>query len=327
MEFSNQVLSGFSSAYSVSRSYYVNRNTGNLTTDIKNTLVQDEDNVAFKRKFCATGISEVESPMKRISAMQEDLPYKGKTQLDRANNSIDYGEGAAISLKSGYSIVLKSCGWEVACGDPDDNEADSLAQKLAINMTNLLKYAEHQFQNPTATEGEMEEWSECVLEGLGISGIDTSRTFIVNGMEFTVENGIVKSTEKIKSEQAAKDAYNILQVQNKMFSSCSEDMRNKIDYFFDYYCSNVPETFKEVFYDTMAECDVNPFANNSCAIPKMSYEMDVATGGNKDIFGSSIESAKEGVNKLIQFLEQHGSMDIEFDNKQKAFFERLLDKI
>ena len=206
MEFSNQVLSGFSSAYSVSRSYYVNRNTGNLTTDIKNTLVQDEDNVAFKRKFCANGISEVESPMKRIAAMQEDLPYKGKTQLDRANNSIDYGEGAVISLKSGYSIVLKSCGWEVACGDPDDNEADSLAQKLAINMTNLLKYAEHQFQNPTATEGEMEEWSECVLEGLGISGIDTSRTFIVNGMEFTVENGIVKSTEKIKSDQAAKVA-------------------------------------------------------------------------------------------------------------------------
>ena len=88
-------------------------------------------------------------------------------------------------------------------------------------------------------------------------------------MEFTVENGIVKSTEKIKSDQAAKDAYNILQVQNKMFNSCSEDMRNKIDYFFDYYCSNVPETFKEVTLDSKEE---NFFLQvNTTNFPKEMY--------------------------------------------------------
>ena len=67
----------------------------------------------------------------------------------------------------------------------------------------------------------------------------------------------------------------------------------------------------------MEECNVDPFANNSSAVPKLSYEMDVETSGKKEIFGSTMESAKEGIMNVLNFLDQRGSMDKEYDEKQK----------
>ena len=77
----------------------------------------------------------------------------------------------------------------------------------------------------------------------------------------------------------------------------------------------------------MEECNVNPFANNSGAIARMSLDKDKATGWDKDLFGSTADSVKEGLENLIEYLKLHSTMDQEYDSKQMSFFESLLNKI
>ena len=311
----------------IAKNYYVNRNTGNLTTNLNNTIVKDEDKVPFKKKYCALGITEVEPEESRIAAFGADLPYRGKTQYYADSNSIDYGKGANIMLDNGWSIELALSGWKVNQGDLYDTETARYAQELADNMTRLLKYAEYQIKYPTDTNAKLKEWSDSIIEGLSRSGIDTSKTFTVNGMEFTVEDGIVKSTEKIRQDKAAKEAYEMLQIKNKTYNECNTDTRNNIDYLYDYYCADIPDEIKKMWYETMEECNVNPFANNSGAIARMSLDKDKATGWDKDLFGSTADSVKEGLENLIEYLELHSTMDQEYDSKQMSFFESLLNKI
>lgn len=311
----------------IQTNYYINRNTGNLTTNLKNTIIQDKDRAEKLRKYCAFGIEEVESALDRIEANIADLPYKGQTKYDMNTNSINYGKGATIRLNSGYSIELGSNGWFVNYGDINDTETNYYSQTLAENMTNLLKYAEHQFKYPTSQKSELEAWSKAVLTGLNKSGINTSKPFTVNGMEFVVDDGIVKSTESIKAENEALEAYKLSLIQNKTFNFCTDDMKENIDYYFKYYCENVPNEFKDIWYQTMQECNVNPFASNSSAVPRMSYEKDELTGGNKDLFGNTMETARQGVVGLIAYLDTHTSMDEQFDSRQREFFEKLLEKI
>lgn len=291
-------------------------------------MVKDESKVASKAKYCDTYyVTEIETAESRMAAFAADLPYTGQTRYDITNNSVCYGKGAIIRLIGGYSIELTRSGWKVNYGNPNDIKSDQYAHTLADDMTRLLKYAEYQIKTPTETDAQLGKWSNSVVYCLGRSGIDTSKTFTVNGMEFVVENGIVKSTEKIRTDNAAMDAYNVLQIKNKTFNECSIEMKERLDCLFDYYCSGFPSEIKNIWYETMSECNINPFANNSCAIARMSLEKDIATGGDGDIFGSTKESIMNGISEAVSYLKKHGSMDTEFDNRQTVFFEKLLDKI
>ena len=59
----------------------------------------------------------------------------------------------------------------------------------------------------------------------------------------------------------------------------------------------------------------------------MSLDKDKATGWDKDLFGSTADSVKEGLENLIEYLKLHSTMDQEYDSKQMSFFESLLNKI
>ena len=59
----------------------------------------------------------------------------------------------------------------------------------------------------------------------------------------------------------------------------------------------------------------------------MSLDKDIATGWDKDLFGSTADSVKEGLENLIEYLKLHSTMDQEYDSKQMSFFESLLNKI
>lgn len=309
---------GIESVNSSTNTYW-NPSTGQLTSNAENSKPTWE--------FLKANYKKVR-PVEDFTRSFSDLPRR--SNVDRKNNSIDFASGTRIALNGGYSLVLSAeHGFELS-GNVGDEKYFEEASAIRGAMNRLLRHAD-----PSWT-GYMEDrmkdyskWEANISQVLSRYGIDTSKDFTVNGMKFSRnQNGILVS----QRESDAKLAYEMQALKNRTYEFADEHTKKQIQYRSKYYLKTVSEQVKEVWDKTLQETGVNPFAENySNTIAQLAMEQDFATGGNDQLFGSTVESAIEATKKILERIDN----PLEYVNgerqegmeKEKEFYTTLLNKL
>ena len=212
-------------------SYYVNPNTRTLTTDIKNTAVSD-------RSMYAT----FQSKLRPIDDMQEVLtnPIKlaNKTGVDIGRNSLSLAEGASITVSEGFVLTVKKNGVEMSGGNIDNAKARQEAMDMGGALATLLRNACGMMKNVANSPAAYDKWTSNVSKVLGYLGIDTSKDFSVNGMNYTRDE-----KDRIVSQEGinAVEEYERLKSANRFYESADERTQRITAHMTNYYLKNVPE--------------------------------------------------------------------------------------
>ena len=304
-------------------SYYINPNTRNLTSDIKNTAVKDKEAVSFM----FDQLRPVEDLTKILKA---PINLAESTSLDKAANSIHLAAGTKIHINDGYVLTVKPQGVEVSGGDrPYNQDAYLKAEQMASSLGTLLRSAGGTMSRLAhSTEGY--QWvTQGITDVLGYLGINTGKDFYVNGMKYSKnKNGWYES----QADSEAKAAYERLKANNRTFTFADERTKNQIAYISSYYLENATESLKTAWQKTLEETGINPFPQGfSNTLSQLAMEQDFATGGNDDIFGSSLESNIAAVKKIMERLQNPLSAaderNAEFAVNEKTFYTALLNHL
>ena len=298
-------------------SYYVNPNTRTLTTSIKNTEVSD-------RSY----FDSVQMKLRPVDDMQRVLssPIKlaGKTYLSRATNSINIAEGAKITVGEGFVLTVKSMGVEVSGGNIDNDAARQEAMEMGGALSTLLRNACGMMKNVAFSQEGIDKWNANVSKVLGYFGIDTNRDFTVNGMKYTKDsNGRFIAQEALAAYERSKSVSRALELSDESTKAAVSHMSN-------YYLKNAPEEISDAWQKTIEETGINPFPQGYMSVlQQLSMEQDFATNGNDDIFGNTVESSTEAVEKILDRIEQllESSDKVEYLTAEKTFYSTLLETI
>lgn len=296
---------------------YWNPNTGQLTSNVENSKPTWE--------FLKENAIKVR-PVEEFTQSFSNLPQR--SNIDRKNNSIDFAAGTRIALDGGYSLVLSAeHGFELS-GNVGDEKYFGEASAIRGAMNRLLRHTD-----PSWT-GYMEDrmkdyskWEANISQVLSRYGIDTSKDFTVNGMRFSRnENGILVS----QRESDAKLAYEMQTLKNRTYEFADEHTRKLIEYRSNYYLKTVSEEVKDIWEETLQETGVNPFAENyTNTIAQLATEQDFATGGNDQIFGSTVESAIEATKRILERIDNplEAVNEERKEGMEKEFYTTLLNKL
>lgn len=87
-----------------------------------------------------------------------------------------------------------------------------------------------------------------------------------------------------------------------------------------------------IWQETLEETGINPFPEGyTSVLQQLSMEQDFVTGGNDNLFGDTMESSIEAINKILERIDnsigKNGSDNNEYLNHEKEFYETLLSKI
>ena len=129
------------------------------------------------------------------SIVKQPIKLAGRTQINRANNSIDIALGASIKVPGGFTLTVREKGVEVSGVTNWDNQKESQeASDMAGALATLLRNASGQMNHVGTDSLGIERWNENVEKVLSYFGIDASKDFTVNGIKYTKEGSrIVKS--------------------------------------------------------------------------------------------------------------------------------------
>lgn len=306
------------------QSWYVNPNTRQLTSNVKNTAIKDREAFNDSMKNLLNPVEDLMQVLKTPVKLAE------RSSLNRQGNSVDIASGRRIAVNDGYILTVKPQGVEVSGGDdPYDTGAYLKAENMAGSLAALLRNACGIMKTVAHSSEGYARWTEGVSDVMGYLGIDTSKDFTVNGMKYSRnENGWFES----QANSEAKAAYEILKANNRTYTYADEKTRNQITYISNYYLENTTETLKAAWQKTLEETGVNPFPQGfSSTLSQLAMEQDFATGGNDDIFGSNLDSNIAAVKKILQRLENPLSAVSEenagFYANEKTFYTALLNHL
>jgi len=300
-------------------SFYINLNTRSLTSNIKNTAVKDKTAL----KFMSDQLNEVED---LAHVLTTPINLAISTNINKIDNSINLAAGTKIKVKSNYILTIKSQGVEVSGGDPNDQVAWKEAQNMATALATLLRNAGGTMNTVAYSEREYQRWTDNVLKIMKYLGIDTSGEFTVNGIKF------LKNSEGILVKQDSIDAQKAFELQcarNRTYEFADEKTRKRVDYVSGCSLSNAPDEVKQAWQKTLEETGINPFpAGIGSTLAILVQEKDFATGGDNDLFGDTVDSAKVAIESILQRIDNPlGVRDAEFRANEKIFYASLLEKL
>ena len=300
---------------------YTFQATSKRITNIENRkeiaeLMRDETN------FRAVSLEDL------MGGMGKPLNLANRTSVNLYSNSVNIAEGAKLIISGGYVLTVKEYGVEVSDGNLYDQAAKREAAEMASALTKLLRNAGGTANTVAFSDAEYQKWTEDVSKVMKYFGIDTSKSFTVNGMKYTKNsNGYYEST----ANTAAKEAYERHIAANRTYEFADERTRKKIAHLSDYYLSTVPESVKQAWQETLEETGINPFADGGNTLSQLAVEQDFITGGNDQIFGDTIESSIDAVKNILDRIENPlGKVTeerAEMLQQEKVFYSELLKKL
>lgn len=287
-----------------STSCYINPNTRQLTSNRKNTVLKDPAASQF--------MWDKLRPIHDIAAAL-DIPLNlaDETFIDKTNNALYIAEGSHFTFEGGfvYTVLEKgiTCGYgtqeewtgEVPLpGDAWNETLNRAAQAMAGAIVRLLRDATGTVDESMLGQKKHIQFHQDVCKVLEYFGLDSSRDFSINGVKYTRdEDGLFRS----EISYAAQEAYEVLRNNNRSYALCDETMKNRIHYMSDYYLSSAPEEVRQAWQETLEETGINPFQTGYVStLQQLATEQDFATGGNDQIFGESIESSVEAIDKILE---------------------------
>lgn len=315
--------------------WYINPNTGNVTSNKKNTIVAPENREDVRAGFMRLGNAE-----NFLNVNPFTLPLK--TYIDRMNNSANLAEGMTIRLNGGYTIKLtKEHGFIIDYGNPDTihtrhyderyfDEVSSIQGALNI----LLEHSsEGSWGNFYSRIKDYDRWEKALKMGLERIGIDISKDFTLNGMKYTRNSDGRLISERMTAAQVA---YEREIANNRRYESADERTHRMIRYRSNYYLSTAPDDVKNAWQEAMEETDVNPFvAPCGNTLAQLAVEQDFATGGNDQLFGETVESSIEAVKKIIDRIDnplgdvpkEHLEEHQQISQREREFYVAFLEKL
>ncbi len=306
---------------------YFNPYTLSFTTDLERDtkhLTNEE-----KRKLLSFNVRPLTmdvDALKEQKGRMSPLKFASSTSLNANENAISFGKGAKATLSKGFQITLgeKSFEWS---GDVQRNPIGlEQAGKVGIALSDLIRWANGQVDHLTMTgEGTLER-SSYALEGLKAFGIDTTKDFSINGTGFFVNSQGEIQKENSINAQTAYESLNNSSRQYRLTEAVANDAINLLS---KYYLPNASDTTMQAWQDAMKETGINPFQWGTTNVLKvLSLEQDLATGGNIDLFGETVESTAEGVEKILDRLENPaGKVDEQRNAEERIFYESFLNKL
>lgn len=163
--------------------------------EITNILVGDENNMYIDKEKALKYASKLDPVDDIASIVKQPIKLAGRTQINRANNSIDIALGASIKVPGGFTLTVREKGVEVSGVTNWDNQKESQeASDMAGALATLLRNASGQMNHVGTDSSGIARWNENVEKVLSYFGIDASKDFTVNGIKYTKEGSrIVKS--------------------------------------------------------------------------------------------------------------------------------------
>ncbi len=253
------------------QSWYVNPNTRQVTSNLKNTIIKDREAFNGSMQSLLNPVEDL------VQVLKTPIKLAKRSSLNRQRNSVDIASGRRIAVNDGYILTVKPQGVEVSGGDdPYDTQAYMQAQKMADSLATLLRNACGNMHMVAYSQEEYARWNEGVSDVMGYLGIDTSKDFTVNGMKYG-KNGNGWYVSQADSE--AKAAYEMLKANNRTYTFADERTRNQIDYISGYYLEHTTETLKAAWQKTLEETGVNPFPQGfSSTLSQLAMEQDLSKG-------------------------------------------------
>ena len=314
----------------------INPHTRSVTSNIKNTYVADDTQLDFmwdKLRPIGDIVPDANSSLKLAE----------KTSIDKSSNALYIAKGTHLTFEGGFVYTVLECDvgmgygniWEDNSpmpGDLANEELNSAAQRKASAFSKLLYDASGLTNVSYYDDKDYAQWHKDVCEVLESFGIDTSKNFSINGVEYSRN---AKGYFESEHSFAAKEAYEILKNNNRSYALADESTKKRVHYMSDYYLASAPEEVRIAWKETLEETGINPFqAGYGSSLQQLAKEQDFATGGNDQIFGESIESSIQAINSILERIanplsiesedEENNMMDPE---QEKEFYSMLLSKI
>lgn len=162
------------------QSLYVNPNTRQITSNIKNTAIKDKEDFNGSMQSLLNPVEDL------VQVLKTPIKLAERSSLNRQGNSIDIASGRHIAVNDGYILTVKPEGVEVSGGDDSyDTQAYIKAQNMADSLATLLRNACGNMNTVAYSQEEYARWNEGVSDVMGYLGIDTSKDFTVNGMKYS----------------------------------------------------------------------------------------------------------------------------------------------
>lgn len=305
------------------KSYYINPNTRTLTTNLKNTQVYDQE--AASAVFSQLRPAE---NMEKILATPLNL--SDRTSVSKNTNSVNIAFGASWKLPGGFTMTVRKYGVEVTGQTNGSNLKEAQeASDMAGALGTLLRNAGGTWNDVGFSTEERASWTENVSKALNYLGIDTSKDFTVNGMQYTKgEDGNFVSQAK----QDAMEAYEKLKSANQTYRFADERTKTAINYISHYYLKTAPESVVNAWNETLEETGINPFPEGHTGVlQQLAMEQDFATDGNDNLFGDTEESSRKAVEAILERIDNPTgtirSVDRSFYADQRTFYTTLLAKL
>ena len=283
-------------------SCYINPYTRSVTSNIKNTYVPE----GVELDFMFDKLRPIES-----TPPDANTPFKlaEETSVNKSSNELYIAKGTHLTFEGGFVYTVLESGitmgygniWEDNSpmpGDLDDEELNSAAQSKASAFQKILWDASGLVNVSHYDDKAYAKWNEDVCAVLESLGIDTSRDFSINGVRYSRnEKGYFESEHSF----AAKEAYEVLKNNNRSYALADESTKNRVHYMSDYYLASAPEEVRKAWQEALEETGINPFqAGYVSTLQQLATEQDFATGGNDQIFGDTIESSIEAIDKILE---------------------------
>ena len=285
-------------------SCYINPNTRQLTSNRNNTVLKDPAASEF--------MWDKLRPIKDIvTALKKPLNLADETFIDKTNNALYIAEGSHFTFEGGFVYTILEKGitsgygtqeeWNGEVPTPGDASNETLnraAQAMAGAINRLLRDATGTIDESMLGQKKHIQFHQDVCKVLGYFGLDSSRDFSINGVKYTRdEDGLFRS----EISYAAQEAYEMLRNNNRSYALCDESTKKRVHYMSDYYLASAPEEVRQAWQETLEETGINPFQTGYVStLQQLATEQDFATGGNDQIFGDSIESSLEAIDKILE---------------------------
>ena len=124
------------------QSWYVNPNTRQVTSNIKNTAIKDREAFNGSMQNLLNPVEDL------VQVLKTPIKLAERSSLNRQRNSVDIASGSRIAVNDGYILTAKLQGVEVSGGN-DDIFVDDLESNIAA-----VKKIMERLENPLSVVSE-----------------------------------------------------------------------------------------------------------------------------------------------------------------------------